>query len=325
MEPPAVLRLSRALYGGVEPPVPKVPRGQCVRTRAKTEEGLSQLSSKGEKVQFRVCLRIPRSFARADRAYQNRGSFRTEDTSAGSPWTCCPYEESRTEPKESSTPPCAVNYLCGLGGSRVYQKATVAVESLLGFVAVGDLLALSQTAGTARSDDPAAPLGRLLRWLWHAAHFTEKDEAQGLAANGIKDGEVNEGSTPLSGVLSQNFAVVYQCETGEGWISYVLAPQDKSPALVPCRPMFEDSAAQVLMLELQLVCHPLITVAPDLRWCMRLIGQSRAVARLINASAVLSTLGGGYFLTRQVGQAILLARTQQQVSITTLTPTLILS
>lgn len=49
------------------------------------------------------------------------------------------------------------------------------------------------------------------------------------------------------------------------------------------------------------------------RWCLRLIGQAKAVACLLNANAKLSTLGGGYFLTRQVGQAIRLARAQSQV------------
>lgn len=50
-----------------------------------------------------------------------------------------------------------------------------------------------------------------------------------------------------------------------------------------------------------------------LRWCLRLIGQAKAIAALLNANAKLSTLGGGYFLTRQVGQAIHLARAQAQV------------
>ena len=49
------------------------------------------------------------------------------------------------------------------------------------------------------------------------------------------------------------------------------------------------------------------------RWCLRLIGQAKATAGLMNANAKLSTLGGGYFLTRQVGQAISLARTQSEV------------
>lgn len=51
------------------------------------------------------------------------------------------------------------------------------------------------------------------------------------------------------------------------------------------------------------------------RWCLRLIGQAKAFASLLNANAKLSTLGGGYFLTRQVGQAIRLALAQAEVRI----------
>lgn len=51
------------------------------------------------------------------------------------------------------------------------------------------------------------------------------------------------------------------------------------------------------------------------RWCLRLIGQAKAFATLLNANAKLSTLGGGYFLTRQVGQAIRLALAQAEVRV----------
>lgn len=48
------------------------------------------------------------------------------------------------------------------------------------------------------------------------------------------------------------------------------------------------------------------------RWCLRLLRQAKALATLHNVNAKLSTLGGGYYLTRQVGQAIQLARAQSQ-------------
>ncbi|CAN0484781.1 unnamed protein product, partial [Ectocarpus sp. 8 AP-2014] len=50
------------------------------------------------------------------------------------------------------------------------------------------------------------------------------------------------------------------------------------------------------------------------RWCLQLISQAKAFATLLNANAKLSTLGGGYFLTRQVGQAIRLALAQSEVA-----------
>lgn len=64
---------------------------------------------------------------------------------------------------------------------------------------------------------------------------------------------------------------------------------------------------------LRFVCVSLLICVTRFRWCLRLIGQAKAVACLLNANAKLSTLGGGYFLTRQVGQAIRLARAQSQV------------
>ncbi|CBJ29841.1 conserved unknown protein [Ectocarpus siliculosus] len=55
-------------------------------------------------------------------------------------------------------------------------------------------------------------------------------------------------------------------------------------------------------------------MVPDIRWCLQLISQAKAFATLLNANAKLSTLGGGYFLTRQVGQAIRLALAQSEVA-----------
>ncbi|CAM9666678.1 unnamed protein product [Scytosiphon promiscuus] len=110
------------------------------------------------------------------------------------------------------------------------------------------------------------------------------------------------------------YEVTGRCEAGGEWIGFDLEPiaagtQEQSSKFGG----IEDYAA-IEVLEVRLICHPLVTMVPDIRWCLRLIGQAKAFAALLNANAKLSTLGGGYFLTRQVGQAIHLALAQSEVA-----------
>eukprot|EP00903_Cladosiphon_okamuranus_P012565 g11764.t1 len=114
------------------------------------------------------------------------------------------------------------------------------------------------------------------------------------------------------------YGVRGQCEAGTEWRVFDLEPE--GPGASGLRVGQASGGGDIAhspaggVLEVRLICHPLVTMAPDIRWCLRLIGQAQAVAALMNANAKLSTLGGGYFLTRQVGQAIRLALAQAEVA-----------
>ncbi|CAM9183765.1 unnamed protein product [Laminaria digitata] len=115
------------------------------------------------------------------------------------------------------------------------------------------------------------------------------------------------------------YQVTGRCEVGSEWSAFTLKPAAMQTQAL--KGQFGDGGgggggecSTERTLEIRLICHPLVTMVPDIRWCLRLIGQAKATASLMNANAKLSTLGGGYFLTRQVGQAISLARTQSEVA-----------
>ncbi|CAB1117137.1 unnamed protein product [Ectocarpus sp. CCAP 1310/34] len=113
------------------------------------------------------------------------------------------------------------------------------------------------------------------------------------------------------------YKVTGRCDRGERWIAFDLEPTAGPPGQLERRtPEGGDSGngAAGEVLQVRLICHPLVTMVPDIRWCLQLISQAKAIATLLNANAKLSTLGGGYFLTRQVGQAIRLALAQSEVA-----------
>ncbi|CAM9434368.1 unnamed protein product [Ectocarpus sp. 12 AP-2014] len=109
------------------------------------------------------------------------------------------------------------------------------------------------------------------------------------------------------------YKVTGRCDGGERWIAFDLEPTAGPPGQTPEGGDRGNGAAGEV-LQVRLICHPLVTMVPDIRWCLQLISQAKAFATLLNANAKLSTLGGGYFLTRQVGQAIRLALAQSEVA-----------
>ncbi|CAM9841431.1 unnamed protein product [Ectocarpus sp. 8 AP-2014] len=109
------------------------------------------------------------------------------------------------------------------------------------------------------------------------------------------------------------YKVTGRCDGGERWIAFDLEPTAGTPGQTP-EGGDSGNGAVGEVLQVRLICHPLVTMVPDIRWCLQLISQAKAFATLLNANAKLSTLGGGYFLTRQVGQAIRLALAQSEVA-----------
>ncbi|CAM9536794.1 unnamed protein product [Phaeothamnion confervicola] len=59
------------------------------------------------------------------------------------------------------------------------------------------------------------------------------------------------------------------------------------------------------------ICHPTLSLQPDLEWGWMLRRWEGHCASLVSANAMLNTLGGGYFLCRQADSAIRMARAQQ--------------
>jgi hypothetical protein len=79
-------------------------------------------------------------------------------------------------------------------------------------------------------------------------------------------------------------------------------------------PASDISGDHIEVLECVLACEPLVTLGPDRSWSGRLNAHSNAGARLVRTYALLSTLGGGHFMCRQVMHSLLLARMQGAVA-----------
>ncbi|CAM9660563.1 unnamed protein product [Choristocarpus tenellus] len=213
MEPP-VLGLSFALYSGFEPPISKLRR---LKDRLVPTMDLGQ---------FHIHLRIPDSFALANQAYHDSKS-RAGAIETGARH-CRPCKDEPVQELDSSASRnisegnslVSSVQACSLGkflgrtrDSSQVRKATVVVESLLGFVAVQDLLSLAVTAVAGEADDVSTPLGRLVRWLLYAASGKDQDEGPEESTQWLEKAGVEGG-----------FAVDHSCLEGTGWTSHILRP-----------------------------------------------------------------------------------------------------
>lgn len=89
-----------------------------------------------------------------------------------------------------------------------------------------------------------------------------------------------------------------------GWLVSILAPVNNDVKL----------ASELSVLDVEVLCVPTATMAPDMAWVRKLNSFNNTCAGLIKTNAVLSTIGGGRFLCRQVSHALELAKMQCAVA-----------
>ncbi|KAG5179420.1 hypothetical protein JKP88DRAFT_326897 [Tribonema minus] len=218
----------------------------------------------------------------------------------------------------------------GVTVARVKRRRVV-VESVIGFALAEELLGLRDAAATYSDSDNGddeddaqgraaadAPVSRLARGLYSAASWSgaASSGSGGAAAAGAQ----RRGSRGDSCCRGEGggHVVVSWCQQGAGgWQAALLAPAAAdADAAADARGGADGGGGGrgALLVDVELICAPLATMAPDMAWARRLNAWNAQRVRLTQANAVLSTLGGGRFLCRQVGHAMVLARAQQAVA-----------
>ena len=205
--------------------------------------------------------------------------------------------------------------------SRV-ERRKVIVESVLGFHLVQELLGCYDAAVCADEDDamesddtspsPATRIARALVELFAAEEAARQREIFGPDPddksswnNAAKQGEGWD-------VSSESYVPVGWCEQQE-WGTVALAPascSDEELELAPAAAagggseghMMQTAAGPPVLYDVQLLCLPDVTMVPDMRWVRLLNSANNAAAGLLKTNALLSTLGGGRFLCRQVSE-----------------------
>jgi hypothetical protein len=206
------------------------------------------------------------------------------------------------------------------------ERRRFIIESVIGFHTVQELLGLRSSSGNADmmdedADDDAAvaaaaatarPIARLMRALQQQQqHDDTADDSVPRSKRQRSDTAHTAHSSSCCYSADTQYVPVAWCEQpGSQWCAVALAPAsytaDNDYDMCSSTDSSGTAAAGVVLIDAELLCVPDATMAPDMAWVGRLNTFNNTGAGLLKTNAVLSTLGGGRFLCRQVSITYLL-------------------
>jgi hypothetical protein len=199
--------------------------------------------------------------------------------------------------------------------SRVERRRFI-VESVIGFHTVQELLGLRSSSTNADMLDEdadedtalaaaaatARPIARLMRALQQQQHDDTADDS--LPRSKRQRSDTAHSSSSCYSADTQYVPVAWCEQPGSQWCAVALAPAsytaDGDYDMCSSTDSSGTAAAGAVLIDAELLCVPDATMAPDMAWVRRLNTFNNTGAGLLKTNAMLSTLGGGRFLCRQV-------------------------
>jgi hypothetical protein len=199
------------------------------------------------------------------------------------------------------------------------ERRRFIVESVIGFHTVQELLGLRSSSSSVDmmeedADDDAAiaaaaatarPIARLARVLQQQQQHD--DTADDSLPRSKRQRSATEHSSSCYSADTQYVPVAWCEQPGSQWCAVALAPASYTAdddVDTGCSSDSGTAAAGVVLIDAELLCVPEATMAPDMAWVRRLNTFNNTGAGLLKTNAMLSTLGGGRFLCRQVNTTI---------------------
>ncbi|CAM9206233.1 unnamed protein product [Chrysoparadoxa australica] len=264
-----------------------------------------------------ACIRVPRSFAEADRALNayassacpTIGSSPGDATKPSCLCPCCCPEANECELVQE------LDAMIPKGDVYIVRKQVV-LESIGAYHCAMELLGLVEGATAEVSEvakDAVADHSIALQLLLRSLQVLQPQESEPSSYAGSEDENEAEEQYEGKGVnaswcqcqSSSQMVPADWCERSKDWSVALLVPESMESCLC---------GARNVILDVELLCHPLVTMYPDIRWMEKLNKWCHKIVALMNSNYLLQTLGGGHFCCRQAPRAIELAQAQRRVA-----------